>query len=204
MAEEKLTDLVSTHGLKVLAPDHVWIGVVSRSGLNAEQYDSLHSRATTDLLRLVNNYQDRGVKLCAVLPLDNNPVTALVQTVLRTQRVPVHFLTSSNPDVADGRSIWYVNDLNKMLVKSCTLMINYENEDLVEFVEDQDLEEGELEVIERSIPVVGEREFQNLKAEDDPYAAFWANVTNRLRIQRMAYQGIRLNQIIDVRPPAIP
>jgi hypothetical protein len=191
-------DVVSEHGLKPLFRNYMLLGITSAGKFKANEFDQLHRRVTNDLLKLVKRMKDSKIHAIAVLNLDGDPINALSMTVLKTSGIPIVYLTGKSPEKANNKDIWYVNDLVPTFVKSCTMILNYGNEEISDLGYDYD----ETEVIDRPIEVK-DRAFQNLETTNDPYGEYWSKVHQLTRYQRMAYRGIRINQVIDLRPRSL-
>lgn len=203
MAEIEMdpSEAVAKHGLKAIAGNHLLLGVISSSDLSADDFSSLHAMVSSDLMKLIKKMKTQGVKICAVLDFDGNPVTSMVGTILKQNRVPAMFLTSVAPNLANNTDIWYTDNLKKTFLESCTLVLNYQNQELSDYLAENEIEN--VDMIERKLRP---REIDEARVivDENPYASFEAQVKNKLHIQRMPFQGIRLNQIIDLRPPRYP
>lgn len=195
-------EVVAKHGLKPLVADHLVLGMISHPDMKADDIEQLHWLVTNDLLKLIRRMKREQVKVCALLNYDGDSVNAMAISQLKTSNVPVQFLTTLSPKVANNQNVWYVDNWRKSFLESCDLVLNYGNEELSEYHSEHEDALENVEIIDR--PLRGKsREFQDVHIDEDPYAKYWTDVGTKMRVGRYPYRGIRINQVIDLRPPKI-
>jgi hypothetical protein len=203
LLDDKQLELVRSKGLLALYPNRWCLGILAASHIeSADRLSQYHARITEDLKRLLSKASAASSKHEPPLVVVSGTcawIEPLVRAVARMYRVDTVMLVLDDQQ-RGGRMIG-VPDVLAALAHSSSLLLTYGVSDPhMDAVYDA---REDVDVLDRSIPVV-EREFQEVYKEHDPYANYWSDVATKMRVQREAYRGLRVNQIIDTRPPKLP